>query len=652
MRLDRFARDSESVAVVYVQELETRRLLAIATSTVLASSLNPSTFGQSITLTATVNATSGTPTGNVTFKDGSVVLGTAPLNAQKKAIFSTTLLSAGTRGLQAFYAGNTTFNSSNSTLLSQKVNAAGTTTTLTKSLASTTWGQSLKLTATVAVKSPGGGTPIGTVTFKNGTTTLGTVALNSSRQAVLTLGNLPVGALNLTAVYNGTTNHATSTSAIVSHVVAKAATTTVVTRTPTSSVLGQGVTIKATISSTVAGGAFAGSIVTFKNGPTVIGTAAVNSSNFATLVYSGLPVGNASLTAVFPGTTNYNTSTSAAVVHAVSAASTTTTVTLSSSTAVMGQSVTISAKVAPVSPGAGVPSGTVTFKDGTIVLGTGTLSNGVATLSVYNLFQGTHSITAAFAATTSYKASTSAAKTLTVTAPTYTTTSTGLKLATIVAGTGAAVNDKHYVTVDYTGYLLDGSKFDSSLNEGRTPFQFTLGIGSVIQGWDQGVKGMKPGEIRVLNIPSSLGYGATGQGSIPPNATLVFIVKLISFDTQLQVFGGTNFGTKFASGAAASTAVGTAFASRTVGTSSAAISIGLGAADQSFPLQLTTNPFVQIAGANPNDFIITQPSSTNGFVLSVVFKPTAKGARSAQLKIATNDPNLPVFIINVTGTGL
>lgn len=650
MRLDRFARD-ERVAVVYVQSLEARQLLAIATSTVLASSLNPSTFGQSVTLTATVNATSGTPTGNVTFKDGSTVLATIALNAQRKAIFSTTQLSAGTRGLSAFYAGNVTFNSSNSPIISQFVNKASTTTTLTKSLATTTFKQNLTLTATVAVKSPGGGTPTGTVTFKNGTTVLGTVSLNASRQASLTLNTLAVGTRSLSAVYNGANAFNTSTSSSVSHVVSKANTSTTLTRTPTTSVLGQAITIKATIAGP-SGAAFAGGSVTFKNGPTVIGTAVVNSSNFASLTYAGLPVGSASLTAVYAGSSSYNGSTSGAVVHAVGAASTTTTVTLSSSTRIMGQSVTISAKVAPVAPGAGVPTGAVTFKDGATVLGTGTLSAGVATLSVYNLFQGTHNITAVYTATTSFKTSTSAAKTFTVTAPTYTTTSTGLKLATIVPGTGAAANDSHYVTVDYTGYLLNGTKFDSSLNAGRTPFQFTLGIGSVIKGWDEGVKGMKPGETRVLNIPPALGYGSTGQGSIPANSTLVFIVSLKSFDTQLQVFGGTNFGTKLKSGESASSAIGTAFASRTVNMTSATISIGLGAADQRFPLQLTTNPFVQIAGANPNDFIITQPSSANQFVLTIAFKPTAKGIRTAQLRIATNDPNLPVFVINVSGTGL
>lgn len=97
-----------------------------------------------------------------------------------------------------------------------------------------------------------------------------------------------------------------------------------------------------------------------------------------------------------------------------------------------------------------------------------------------------------------------------------------------VVGTGEeAVTGKH-ITVNYTGTLTDGTKFDSSLNPGRTPFEFNLGAGEVIAGWDQGFAGMKVGGKRKLTIPASLGYGATGAGGlIPPNATLIFEVELL-----------------------------------------------------------------------------------------------------------------------------
>ena len=87
------------------------------------------------------------------------------------------------------------------------------------------------------------------------------------------------------------------------------------------------------------------------------------------------------------------------------------------------------------------------------------------------------------------------------------------------------------LTVDYTGTLEDGTQFDSSI--GREPFTFIIGTGQVISGWDQGLIGMKVGEERKLTIPSDLGYGSSGtpDGTIPPNATLIFTIKLISINS-------------------------------------------------------------------------------------------------------------------------
>lgn len=95
-----------------------------------------------------------------------------------------------------------------------------------------------------------------------------------------------------------------------------------------------------------------------------------------------------------------------------------------------------------------------------------------------------------------------------------------------VVGTGAEAVAGKTVAVHYTGTLTDGTKFDSSYDRGQ-PFEFMLGTGQVIKGWDQGIAGMKVGGKRKLVIPASLGYGASGQGSIPPNATLVFETELV-----------------------------------------------------------------------------------------------------------------------------
>ena len=115
-----------------------------------------------------------------------------------------------------------------------------------------------------------------------------------------------------------------------------------------------------------------------------------------------------------------------------------------------------------------------------------------------------------------------------------TTTASGLQYEDTTPGTGAEARAGQNVSVHYTGWLLDaaapngrGRKFDSSKDRGQ-PFQFSLGAGQVIRGWDEGVQGMKVGGTRVLTIPAELGYGARGAGGvIPPNATLVFEVDLL-----------------------------------------------------------------------------------------------------------------------------
>ena len=107
------------------------------------------------------------------------------------------------------------------------------------------------------------------------------------------------------------------------------------------------------------------------------------------------------------------------------------------------------------------------------------------------------------------------------------TTASGLVYEDTVVGEGAEAKAGHQVSVHYTGWLTNGSKFDSSKDR-NDPFQFSLGMRQVIGGWDEGVAGMKVGGTRKLTIPPELGYGARGAGGvIPPNATLVFEVELL-----------------------------------------------------------------------------------------------------------------------------
>ena len=107
------------------------------------------------------------------------------------------------------------------------------------------------------------------------------------------------------------------------------------------------------------------------------------------------------------------------------------------------------------------------------------------------------------------------------------TTPSGLKYEDIEPGTGAAASSGQKAKVHYTGWLKNGQKFDSSKDR-NDPFEFTLGAGQVIKGWDEGVAGMKVGGKRKLTIPSELGYGARGAGGvIPPNSELIFEVELL-----------------------------------------------------------------------------------------------------------------------------
>ena len=106
----------------------------------------------------------------------------------------------------------------------------------------------------------------------------------------------------------------------------------------------------------------------------------------------------------------------------------------------------------------------------------------------------------------------------------------GLIIEDIIIGDGTIAEKYSIVTVHYTGKLQDGTVFDSSQKIGKEPIRFTLGVGQVIDGWDQGLIGMKVGGQRKLKIPPELGYGSQDKGMIPPNSTLQFEVELIEIE--------------------------------------------------------------------------------------------------------------------------
>jgi len=181
-------------------------------TTTLTSSANPSVYGQSITLTATVTAAYGTLTGSVIFMDGTTALGSASLSGGV-ATFSTSLTTVGTSKLTAVYSGDPDVDGSSSAVLSQTVNKAASQVALSSSSATSVYGQTVTFTATVSAASPGSGTPIGTVTFYNGAAELGTATL-SGGVAKFSTSALAVGSHTIKATYSGDGNFTTSSKSI------------------------------------------------------------------------------------------------------------------------------------------------------------------------------------------------------------------------------------------------------------------------------------------------------------------------------------------------------------------------------------------------------------------------------------------------------
>jgi len=187
------------------------------TTTTVTSSVNPSSWHQLVTFTATVASAGGTPAGTVNFKNGTTVMGSGTLNGSGVATFTTNALTVGTHTMTAVYVGNTNFVTSTSAPKTQSVTKAATTTGLVSSKNPSTHGTAVTFTATI--KPAFGGVATGTVTFKNGTTVLGTGTVNASNKATFTTSSLSVGTHTITATYQGDTHFKVSTSPAVKQVV-------------------------------------------------------------------------------------------------------------------------------------------------------------------------------------------------------------------------------------------------------------------------------------------------------------------------------------------------------------------------------------------------------------------------------------------------
>ena len=405
---------------------------AMATTTVTTS--GPSVYGQPVTLTATISPPAGSPipTGSVTFfvmvgsnlvQLNSTPAGLGTTGGVTSTSYTTTIgqLPVGTDTITAIYSGDSHYASTTGTT-TQSVSQDNTTTIVTSS-GPVSPGETATITADLVANSPGGGIAEAngeTVTFTVGGTTLGTGTLSTTNgvttASITVSGSTPgltVGPNAITATYGGDADFIGSQGTVSEGI--EDLTSTNVLISPSPSVFGQSVTLKATITPNTATGITPTGTVTFVFNNTILGTATVGSVGGGTatalLPVTSLPVStNASpdmVTAFYSGDSTFIGSQGTAI-QVVSKDSTKTTLSTTAAAVEAGEYVIFTAQVAALSPGQGVPTGTVTFKNGTVPIGTATVVNGTATLQHAMMNVGNNQITAVYSGDSNDLASTSA----------------------------------------------------------------------------------------------------------------------------------------------------------------------------------------------------------------------------------------------------
>ncbi len=462
----------------------------VTTTTSLQSTVNPSVYGQSVTLIAGVGTPSGagTPSGSVQFYSGATLLSTVPIDVTGTATFVTSLLEVGTNALTAVYLGAGNYLTSTSPVVDQVVNQAETTVTLVGSPNPSQIGQSVTFTATVQAKNPGSGVPTGSVDFFDGGVLIGSGALNASGAATLAVSGLTIGTHQITASYAGDSRYLTSGSTEYPQVVSKVVTTSTVTSSTNPANPGATVTFTATVAVTTGLPKPTGS-VTFLNGSTILATVALDADGKATFASSTLPIGTNSITVSYPGNVDYAASTSSVLSQVINKVATTTVLTSAPNPSNLGQSVIFTATVTPNLSGYTAPTGTVQFLSGSTVLGTGTLgADGKATLTLSSLVVGTQSITATYQGDANNATSTSTAVSQVVNKSTSTVTLTPstnyVTAGGVVTFTAKVTPSTSGVTTVPTGqvrFVVNGVVFAiKSLANGEATYTasgFQLGLG-------------------------------------------------------------------------------------------------------------------------------------------------------------------------------
>jgi uncharacterized protein (TIGR03437 family) len=480
----------------------------------LSSSVNPSSYGQPVTFTATV---AGSPSGTVTLTDGATALGTASLSGGQASV-TTSALAVGAHAIAASFGGSIVN-------LTQTVNKASTTTTLAPSGPAIA-GSPTTLVATVAPAFTG--TPTGSVTFRDGAAVLSITALDGAGVARF-LAPLGIGDHAVTATYNGDANFLTSSGSrtySVDPIATSVSTPVLVTGTVAP---GQPLTFSATVS---AGGYPVTGSLTFRDGGTVLGVAELNASGGGTITTSALGLGTHIITASYSGNTLNASATSQPLFLTIKG---TPTVTLTSSLnpSTPGAAVTITATVA----GTPAPTGSVTFVDGSTALGTISLnSSAQAVLTLASgLAAGDHSIVGTYNGDANLQAASSAPLTQRVgRVPTTTTlgegiTSAGFVLTSLVsAERGQPTGSVEFRSVT-AGSVLGTANLSAGLATLVLPFPLPVG---------QTIEAVYPGD-------------ATFAGSSSTRQTFITAVNGFS---MLPGFSPDGIATIFGAGLASETA--------------------------------------------------------------------------------------------------
>jgi hypothetical protein len=365
-----------------------------SSTTAVSSSANPSVFGQSVTFTATVSSSAGTPTGTVQFIVDGSNLGSPVTLSGGTASTSTAGLSVGTHTITASYSGDTNFSGSSGSLAGgQTVNQASSGTSVSSSENPSIFGDNVTFTATVTAVSPGAGTPTGTVNFTIDGSPAGSGTLSGGTTSIST-SSLSAGTHTVVASYTGDTNF-TGSSGSLTQTVNQASSSTAVSSSVNPSVFGQSVTFTATVSSSA--GTPTGTVQFIVDGSNFGNPVALSGATASTTT-GGLSVGTHTITASYSGDTNFSGSSGTlSGGQTVNQASSTTSVSSSLNPSTFGQSVTFTTTVAAVSPGAGSPGGTVQFViDGSNFGSPVALSGGSASVTTSTLSGGVHTVSATY----------------------------------------------------------------------------------------------------------------------------------------------------------------------------------------------------------------------------------------------------------------